>query len=106
MENRKHFTCPPEEIHIKIGAQVMIQSNIDVTDGLVNGVIGRVVYIQETKNNELPRLIGLMFHDSPIGKNAKQKQLRPPEVSRSFNNTTLNNISTSTTTNPKTAISY
>ena len=58
----------PRQLHLKLNIKYMIPVNIDVLDGLVNGVIGTVKYITYDSNSE-PFILWLDFKSDKIGKN-------------------------------------
>ena len=66
-----------EEIHLALGAIIMLTSNIDVSDGLVNGVTGIVVafdsHSPETINN-----IYVNFDNENVGKTILEHRLKSP----------------------------
>ena len=66
-----------EEIHLALGAIIMLTSNIDVSDGLVNGVTGIVVafdsHSPETINN-----IYVNFDYENVGKTILEHRLKSP----------------------------
>lgn len=77
----KHNTCLDEKLLLGKGARVMLCKNVDVMDGLVNGVCGTVthiVYVNEDK--KLPKTIYVRFDDNHIGaqrrKNCITQQLK------------------------------
>ena len=37
-------------LHVKVGARLMLTTNIDVSDGLTNGTVGTVKYVITEKN--------------------------------------------------------
>jgi len=61
------------EIHIKEGARVMLTTNIDITDRLINGQIGTVVKINVNQRNQKPTVIFVKFDDNKAGNISIQK---------------------------------
>ncbi|GFU73134.1 ATP-dependent DNA helicase [Trichonephila clavipes] len=56
----------------------MITTNIDVTDGLVNGAVGKLIHV-ETNNEVLVKTIWLEFPDLPqIGEKLRRKKAISP----------------------------
>ena len=56
------------QVKLKIGAQVMLTSNLDIDDRLVNGLVGTVKQIKY-KNNEVS-VVHAKFNDNNAGRNA------------------------------------
>ncbi|XP_070403924.1 uncharacterized protein [Nothobranchius furzeri] len=54
-------------------ARVMLIKNIDVSDGLVNGVFGTVCRIQFLSNNSFPHIIYVNFDNPSIGQQLRHK---------------------------------
>lgn len=65
------------EIHIKEGARVMLTTNIDITDRLINGQIGTVVKINVNQRNQKPTVIFVKFDDNKAGNISIQKMWKP-----------------------------
>ncbi|XP_049339759.1 uncharacterized protein LOC125804686 [Astyanax mexicanus] len=70
-------SCLPEKLLIGEGARVMLIKNIDVTDGLVNGVCGTVTDIAHDKNSTLVKTVFVQFDDQKVGQNTR-KRIPPP----------------------------
>ena len=58
------------QLKLKIGAQVMLTSNLDIDDRLVNGLVGTVKQIRY-KNNEVSAVY-VKFNDNNAGREAMQ----------------------------------
>ena len=54
------------QLKLKIGAQVMLTSNLDIDDRLVNGLVGTVKQIKY-KNNEVS-VVYVKFNDNNAGR--------------------------------------
>ena len=76
------------EIFVKETARVMLTTNIDITDRLINGQMGIIVKIDVNKNTKNPSVIYIKLDDSSAGKAlidksnntfAKQNRLVPIE---------------------------
>lgn len=51
------------EIFVKEGARVMLTTNINIPDRLINGQMGTVVKIDVNSNNETPTVLYIKFDD-------------------------------------------
>ncbi|XP_020916964.1 uncharacterized protein LOC110254326 [Exaiptasia diaphana] len=60
-------------IHVKEGARVMLTSNIDIADRLINGQIGSIIKIHVNQNTHKPSVIYIKFDDEQAGKNKISK---------------------------------
>ncbi|KXJ21270.1 ATP-dependent DNA helicase PIF1 [Exaiptasia diaphana] len=60
-------------IHVKEGARVMLTSNIDIADRLINGQIGSIIKIHVNQNTHKPSVIYIKFDDEQAGKNKIRK---------------------------------
>ncbi|XP_014218648.1 ATP-dependent DNA helicase PIF1-like [Copidosoma floridanum] len=54
----------PYQITFVLGKPYMITSNINVSDGLANGAVGSLNYVEYNDNQQVTR-VWLLFHDSP-----------------------------------------
>ena len=68
-ERRKH----ENQLKLKIGAQVMLTSNLDIDCRLANGLVGTVKQIKY-KNNEIS-VMYVKFIDNNAGREAMQSDL-------------------------------
>lgn len=62
----------PRQLYVKLNIKYMIPVNLDILDGLVNGVIGTIKYISNDSKNE-PFILWLDFNNEKIGKNRRAK---------------------------------
>jgi hypothetical protein len=68
LARRRSETCGLDfEIHIKEGARVMLTTNINIQDRLINGQMGTVVKIQVNGSN-IPTILYIKFDDENAGK--------------------------------------
>ena len=61
------------QLKLKIGAQVMLNSNLDIDDRLVNGWVGTVKQIKN-KNNEVS-VVYVKFNDNNAGREAMKSDV-------------------------------
>lgn len=63
-----------KHLKLKIGAPVMLTSNLDVTDCLTNGAIGKVVAFQYSSSagSKTVKTVLIQFHDEKVGKNRRR----------------------------------
>ncbi|XP_065576394.1 ATP-dependent DNA helicase PIF1-like, partial [Artemia franciscana] len=59
-------------VQVKIGARVMLTSNLDVTDGLVNGALGTVTQIQVDEIRNTSETIFIHFDEPDTGRKARK----------------------------------
>ena len=75
----------PIEVIICEGSIVMMTSNINVEDGLVNGVIGTVIRIIEgNKPLGQPQAVYVRFHNDRVGLNVRAVSRPPVEIDKVF----------------------
>ena len=58
-------------LHVKVGARVMLTTNIDVSDGLMNGAVGTVKYVITEEITKRVRVILVEFDNTDVGQEAK-----------------------------------
>ncbi|XP_048251539.1 uncharacterized protein LOC125379306 [Haliotis rufescens] len=62
----------PKNLHVAIGARVMITKNIDTSDGLVNGAFGTVSNISLTDGEAFPSRLYVVFDNDDVGKKLRK----------------------------------
>ena len=71
----------PHELKLSVGAKVMLQRNIDVSDGLVNGAMGVITaFVMDQNKTETPVCICIKFDNARVGKRAIQDGRYGPEI--------------------------
>ena len=65
------------KIIIKEKARVMLTTNIDIADRLINGQMGTVIKVDVNQNTNKPIIIYVKFDDNEAGKNAINKCTNP-----------------------------
>ena len=65
------------DIYIKETARVMLTTNIDIADRLINGQLGTIVRIEVNQNNQNPTVIYIKFDDDKAGSSLIQKSSHP-----------------------------
>ena len=71
---RSETRGPDFEIQIKEGARLMLTTNIDIQDRLINGQMGTVVRIQVNDSNE-PKILFIKFDDENGGKTVRSNAI-------------------------------
>ena len=62
-------------LHIKVGARIMLTTNIDVSDGLTNGAVGTVKYVITEEVTKRVKAILVEFDNTDVRQEAKSKSL-------------------------------
>ena len=57
------------EVRVKVGARVMLTTNIDVADRLINGQMGTVLKIGVNEITQKPSIVYIKFDDTKAGQN-------------------------------------
>ena len=71
----------PAEMILRQGSRVMMTANVDVDDGLVNGVMGTAVKIIEgSKPLGQPQAVCVFFDDERVGANSRLQNPPPQDV--------------------------
>ena len=60
---------------MKVGARVMLTTNIDVSDGLTNGTVGTVKYVITEEITKRVKVILVEIDKRDVGQKAKSKSL-------------------------------
>ena len=74
LKSSKEKSFLVNKILIRLNARVMLTSNLNVEDGLVNGVMGTIKCILPEDNSTLPSAIAILFDHNSIGNNTKRSQ--------------------------------
>ncbi|XP_074521382.1 uncharacterized protein LOC141787083 [Halichoeres trimaculatus] len=69
-------TCLEETLLLGEGARVMLCKNVDVNDGLVNGVCGTVTHIALIDGKKFPQNVFIKFDDPDIGTHRRKHSVR------------------------------
>ena len=62
-------------MHVKVGASVMLTTNIDVSDGLTDGDVGPVKYVITEEVTKRVNAILVEFDNTDVRQEAKSKSL-------------------------------
>ncbi|XP_072016759.1 ATP-dependent DNA helicase PIF1-like [Amphiura filiformis] len=76
---RKDDTSLVPYLKLAVGARTMLIANIDVPDGLCNGVSGTIKGIEFGNSKNMPQAIYVRFDSDKIGRKARSSQVIPPE---------------------------
>ena len=75
---RKDDTTLADEVKLAVNARVMLISNVDVSDGLCNGVTGTVKGIEFSNDKPMPTVVYVKFDSTRIGTKARTNEFIPP----------------------------
>ncbi|XP_072018214.1 uncharacterized protein [Amphiura filiformis] len=76
---RKDDTSLVPYLKLAVGARTMLIANIDVPDGLCNGVSGTIKGIEFGNSKNMPQAVYVRFDSDKIGRKARSSQVIPPE---------------------------
>ena len=76
LSDKPHNTGNLQKILVvKVGARVMLTTNIDVSDGLTNGAMGTVTNVVKDQHTSKIKAILINFDHETIGEDSKTKYL-------------------------------
>ena len=78
---RKDDTSLASSLKLAVGARAMLIANVDVSDGLCNGVSGIIKAIEFGNSQNMPSVVYVKFDSDRIGNKARSSQFIPPEYS-------------------------
>ncbi|XP_065091680.1 uncharacterized protein LOC135712664 isoform X2 [Ochlerotatus camptorhynchus] len=67
--------CLPYLLRLAVGTPYMLTTNVDVEDGIVNGAIGELMFVERNEDDPLQQIMRLwmMFENNSIGKTLRVK---------------------------------
>jgi hypothetical protein len=77
----RNDTYLAQKVQLAVGARAMLIANIDVSDGLCNGVFGTVKGIEFRNSQDMPKVVYMEFDSGRVGAKAKRTQRVPPQYS-------------------------
>ena len=77
---RKDTALVPE-LKLAVGARAMLIANVDVSDGLCNGVSGIIKGIEFADSPNMPNVVFLQFDSTRIGSKSRATQCIPAQYS-------------------------
>jgi len=69
-----------KRVTLAVDARVMLIKNIDVSDGLVNGVFGTVSHISQTTGVSFPSVVYVVFDNPTVGDKLRKEKCIPPSL--------------------------
>jgi len=75
---RRDDTTLAANLKLAVGARTMLISNVDVSDGLCNGVSGIIKGIEFSNSRDMPKVVYVKFDSGRIGRKAKSEEFIPP----------------------------
>ena len=79
--SRNDNTSLAESLQLAVGARTMLIANVDVSDGLCNGVSGIIKGIEFRNSINMPSVVYVKFDSDRIGLKARSAQFIPPQYS-------------------------
>ena len=79
--SRNDNTSLAQSLELAVGARTMLIANVDVSDGLCNGVSGIIKGIQFINSTNMPSAVYVKFDSDRIGAKARSTQCIPPQYS-------------------------
>ena len=79
--SRKDNTSLASSLTLAVGARTMLIANVDVSDGLCNGVSGIIKAIEFGNSQNMPSIVYVKFDGDRIGNKARSSQFIPPQYS-------------------------
>ncbi len=70
---RVHNSCLEKSLELAVEARIMLLKNINVSDGLVNGIFGTIKEFHYVDNETFPSKIYIEFDNEQIGTQARAK---------------------------------
>ncbi len=70
---RVHNSCLEKSLELAVDARIMLLKNINVSDGLVNGIFGTIKEFHYVDNETFPSKIYIEFDNEQIGKEMRAK---------------------------------
>ena len=79
--SRNDNTSLAPSLKLAVGARAMLIANVDVSDGLCNGVSGIIKGIEFHNSTNMPSVVYVYFDSDRIGAKARSAQCIPPQYS-------------------------
>ena len=79
--SRNDNTSLAPSLQLAVGARTMLIANVDVSDGLCNGVSGIIKGIEFRNSTNMPSVVYVKFDSERIGVKARSAQFIPPQYS-------------------------
>ena len=79
--SRNDNTSLAPSLQLAVGARTMLIANVDVSDGLCNGVSGIIEGIEFRNSTNMPSVVYVKFESDRIGVKARSAQFIPPQYS-------------------------
>ena len=77
----RNDTYLAQKVQLAVGARAMLIANIDVSDGLCNGVFGTVKGIEFGNSQDMPKVVYMKFDSDRVGAKTRRTQSVPPHYS-------------------------
>ena len=84
------------QLDIKISARVMLTSNVDISDRLINGQIGTIVYVY-TRQNVASKIVYVIFDDQKAG----SEKIKSDRIAQQYRAVPIERVTTDIRTSEK-----